>query len=187
MSTKLSPVRPIVDQLPAGTGTSFRTWGRKAYTGLSHGIIVQSIVGADGSTPVQVWIGFNQQPPALFNVRDAFTAPAEFKTVEIYNNSGTLWTISALIFDGRYNPIGNSTITVASGFVNPAITSQASLTGVSTVGLSNGTIVLYVDSTSFQLVGWQLRADVVGTPAVGKVVPSDWNAVTNPHSWFETL
>jgi hypothetical protein len=176
-----------VDQIPAGSGTNYTTWGKKGYVGLTTGMIVQSIVGADGSTPAQVWVGFNKQPPVLFNVRDAFRAPAEFTTIEIYNNSGTDWTVSAVLFDGKYNPVANSSITIASGFVNPAITSQASLQGVSTVGLPNGTIVLYVDTVSGSLVGWQLRADVTGTPAAGKVVPSDWNAVTNPHSWFEVI
>ncbi len=189
MSTaKLSPVRAIIDRILVGVvGTDFQLWGKGKYTGLAHGIIVQSIVGDDGSTPVQVWVGFNRQPPVLFNVRDAFIAPTEFATIEIYNNSGTPWTISAMIFDGRYNPIGNSSITIASGFINPAITSQLSLAGVSTIGLPNGSIVVYVDSVSMSLVAWQLRADVTGTPAAGKVVPTDWNAVTNPHSWFEVL
>jgi hypothetical protein len=184
--TRLSPVRPITDQIPAGPGGSlYSAWKLGSYTGGMRGILVQSVLGSDGSAPQQVWIGFNNQPPALFNVRYAFRAPADFKSVQIYNNTAVAWTISAILFSGVYIPT-LQTISV-SGIINPAISSTATLATIPTAGLPTGSIQIYVDSVSKLLVGWQLRADAAGTPQAGKVVPNDWNAITNPRSWYEAL
>jgi hypothetical protein len=189
MTQKLQPVRFVSDIINAGSGGSnFAVWGSNSYRQRAQGIIVQSIIGTDGSAPSTVWIGFNKQPPALFNVRDAFKVEEEFFSVEIYNNSTVNWTIAANIFDGDYRPQANSVVNNSTGAITTNISSQASLAATATLGVyTSGSIIAYVDSTSQQLVAWQFRADAAGTGAIGKVVPSDWNAVTNAFSWYECL
>lgn len=187
-TAKHSPVRPVSDVIPAAAaGSDYTQWGVKSYVGLAHGIIVQSAVGM-GFSSNQIYIGFNKQPPVLFNVRDSYHSPEEFKTVEIYNHLGSAknMTITGIIYDGIYNP---SPFTVlGSGLLVGITTSVTSgLQFYPTIGLNNGTFTLFVDSQSNALVGFQLRVDNTGTPGAGKVVPADWNAVTNNHSWFEVL
>lgn len=107
VNPQLSPVRPIHDVIPAAPTPSlydYTKWSSKSYTGLAKGICIKLITGADGSTPSVVWIGFNKQPPGQFQVLDSFEYRLGFKTVEIYNNTNTAWTVDALVYDGNLRP-----------------------------------------------------------------------------------
>jgi hypothetical protein len=98
---KLSPVRALQDYIPAGAGgADYGAWSGKSHTGLAQGFCINSIVGDDATTPQIIWIGFNKQPPAAFQVGDVFKFAAGFKTLEIYNNTLTGWTVSLTLFDG---------------------------------------------------------------------------------------
>ncbi len=104
---KLSPARPISDSIPAAVVPSVSNpagWSFRSYTGLATGIVVKQIVGADGSVPTIIWIGFNKQRPAPFQVLDSFEYKHGFSSIEFYNNSNTVWRIQATIYDGDLRP-----------------------------------------------------------------------------------
>ena len=104
--SQLGVIFPISDVLPIGSnfgaGSGYETWGVKSHTGKGHtGFIVNSILGSDGSSPTVIWIGFNKQQPAPFNVGDAFEPEGGFTSIEFYNKSGVTQTLSVTLYEGQ--------------------------------------------------------------------------------------
>lgn len=104
MPHTLTPVIPLVDFIPPGSGTNYTTWGFKSHYMKYPGFSVKSITGTDGTSPSTIYVGFNKQPPALFQINDAFHYPLGFKSIEFYADKGVGLNITALLFLGKLYP-----------------------------------------------------------------------------------
>lgn len=166
--------------------------GSSNLQGQFRGIIVQSILGSDSSTPQTFKIGFNHQPPATMYVRDSFSASALFGSAQIYNSSAVDWTIQGMLFRGKYVPgFAGGVLVGGGGLFTPIVYNTATLKAIPTVNLPHqafvGEIILYVDNLTLMLTGYQLRTDGNGMDQPGRVVPNDWNLASNPYSWYQVL
>lgn len=183
-----SPFRPLSVIVPAAASASAGI--AKSVVAQTSGFIVQQLV-LGGTNPNTFYVGANKQPPSLWVVRDAFIASViKLATLEFWNYSTTTaLQVTGVLFDGIYTPSANSISTISgigNGLFTPLATSVASLAAIATVGLTTGTIVEYVDSTTLALVTWQLTLNA-SSPVTGAgiTVPNDYNAVTNPYVWIQ--
>lgn len=183
-----SPILPIIGSVPvapSATQMNFRSFPLNA-----KGFIIQQLtLGA--TNPSLYKVGINRGQPVTMVVRDVFHSDElELKTVEIYNASTTsVLDVIGVGLKGLYMPSATAVQSIAgvgNGLFTPLATSVTTLAALATVGLTAGTIIEYVDSTTLALVAWVLTLDA-GSPVTGPgvTVPTDYNAATNPYVWHQ--
>lgn len=185
LTSLLAPLTGTVPLAPSATRPNYRSFPLNA-----RGFIIQQLT-LGGTNPVLYSVGINRQPPVTMVVRDAFHADdLLISSIEVYNASTTTaLDVIGVSFRGSYNP-SSATLSSISGIGNglftPLATSPATLAAIVTVGLTPGTIIEYVDSTTLALVTWQLTFNA-GSPITGAgiTVPNDYNAATNPYVWIQ--
>lgn len=183
-----SPILPItgaVPVAPSATQMNFRSFPLNCRGFIIH----QLTLGA--TNPSLYKVGINRQQPVTMIVRDVFHSDElELKSLEIYNASTTtVLDVIGVGLKGLYMPSSTAVQSIAgvgNGLFTPLATSVASLAALVTVGLTVGTVIEYVDSTTLALVSWILTLDA-GSPVTGPgvTVPTDYNAATNPYVWHQ--